>query len=116
MKFQITDDPNYVNREEICKQRMAEKRIELEPKIINAFLNCIQARVDNKKYRVDKGFFDQKVTIKLGHDEIGECIDSYKQDIGYGSWGGYSKKNDVYLHEIMKKVAVFIQTADCLKI
>lgn len=77
MKFQITDDPNYVNREKLCKQRAAEKRIELEPEIINNCLNHIQAQIDNKHYKVEKFIFEQKITIKFS---IYECIG--KKNIG----------------------------------
>ena len=101
MKFQITDDPNYVNREEICKQRMAEKRIELEPKIINDLLNCIQAKIDNKHYKVEKRIFEQTVRLGIQMPISG----SEMNDMGFNS---YSLDKDIewysYKSEIIKKV------------
>ena len=107
MKFQITDDPNYVNREEICKQRMAEKRIELEPKIINAVLNCIQNQIDNKHYKVEKLIFEQTVTISV---RWMDCISYSELDaMGFNAYSSSAEEEyDAYLRGILTKVVTKI--------
>ena len=103
MKFQITDDPNYVNREKLCKQRAAEKRIELEPEIINNCLNHIQAQIDNKHYKVEKSIFEQKITIQF---YVANCISN--RDIGAMGFNPDPLAQDRELYryesEIMEKV------------
>ena len=103
MKFQITDDPNYVNREKLCKQRAAEKRIELEPEIINNCLNYIQAQIDNKHYKVEKSIFEQKITIRC---VVSDCIsDKEISAMGFNP-DPLAQDRELYRYEseIMEKV------------
>lgn len=104
MKFQITDDPNYVNREKLCKQRAAEKRIELEPEIINNCLNHIQAQIDNKHYKVEKSIFEQTITIQFS---VSQCISSKdKMAMGFNSYSLEQDRREWfrYASGIMEKV------------
>ena len=108
MKFQITDDPNYVNREKLCKQRAAEKRIELEPEIINNCLNHIQAQIDNKHYKVEKSIFEQKITIQF---YVANCISN--RDIGAMGFNPdeleHNREWYRYVSGIMEKVKAHLE-------